>query len=425
MARYLFTTWEGGGHVQPLLLAARDLQDRGHAVLILSDACNDTDAAALDVAFQPWTTAPSQTGKRREDDRLKDHEADNPLEVIQRLIDRIMAGPALAYAQDTLAAIDAFKPDAIVSQELLLGAMAAAEARNLPLALFAANIWSLPTLSGVPPFGAGMPPATSDEERAMHAMVTQMSRGLFQIGLPALNTARAALGLPALDDLFDQLDTAGLILIASSRAFDFAPDPVPAPFAYAGPYLADPAWVEPATLPAGDAPLVLVSFSSLYQAQEAVLTNVIAALGRLPVRGLVTTGPTLDPSQFPAPDNVFVVRSAPHEALLNETAVFVTHAGHGSALRPLMAGVPLLCMPMGRDQHDNAARVVARDAGLRLSPDASVEAIMAAITALLEDVRYGQAAAALGTAIQADRDDRSAAPLLEQLLAPATSFGGR
>ena len=81
----------------------------------------------------------------------------------------------------------------------------------------------------------------------MHAMVTQMSRGLFQIGLPALNTARAALGLPALDDLFDQLDTAGLILIASSRAFDFAPDPVPAPFAYAGPYLADPAWVTPAT----------------------------------------------------------------------------------------------------------------------------------------------------------------------------------
>jgi len=425
MARYLFTTWEGGGHVQPLLLAARDLQDRGHAVLILSDACNDTDAAALGVAFQPWTTAPSQTGKRREDDRLKDHEADNPLEVIQRLIDRIMAGPALAYAQDTLAAIDAFKPDAIVSQELLLGAMAAAEARNLPLALFAANIWSLPTLSGVPPFGAGMPPATSDEERAMHAMVTQMSRGLFQIGLPALNTARAALGLPALDDLFDQLDAAGLILIASSRAFDFAPDPVPAPFAYAGPYLADPAWVEPATLPAGDAPLVLVSFSSLYQAQEAVLNTVIAALGRLPVRGLVTTGPTLDPTQFPAPDTVTVVRSAPHEALLGETAVFVTHAGHGSTLRPLMAGVPLLCMPMGRDQHDNAARVVARDAGLRLSPDASVEAIMAAITALLEDGRYGRAAAALGAAIQADRDDRSAASLLEQLLAPATNFGGR
>jgi MGT family glycosyltransferase len=419
MARYLFTTWEGGGHVQPLLLAARDLQDRGHAVLILSDACNDTDAASLDLAFRFWTTAPSQTGKRREDDRLKDHEADNPLEVIQRLIDRIMAGPALAYAQDTLAAIDAFKPDAIVSQELLLGVMLAAEVSDLPLALFAANIWSLPTLAGAPPFGAGMPPATSDEERTMHAMVTQMSRGLFQIGLPALNMARTALGLAPLNDLFDQLDAARLILIATSRAFDFAPDPLPAPFAYAGPYLADPAWVEPAAIPAGDAPLVLVSFSSLYQAQEAALSNVIAALGRLPVRGLVTTGPTLDPTEFSSPGNVIVVRSAPHAALLDKTAVFVTHAGHGSTLRPLMAGVPLLCMPMGRDQNDNTTRVVARDAGLRLSPDASVEAIMAAITTLLEDTRFRQAAATLGAAIQADLDDRSAATLLEGLLAPA------
>lgn len=417
MTRYLFTTWEGGGHVQPLLLAACDLQERGHQVLILSDACNASDAAALNLPFQTWTTAPSQAGKRREDDRLKDHEADNPLEVIQRLIDRVMAGPALAYARDTLVAVDAFMPDAIVSQELLLGVMAAAEARALPLALFAANIWSLPTLPGVPPFGAGMPPATSDVERAMHGMVTQMSRGLFQIGLPALNVTRAELGLSPLDDLFAQLDSARSILIATSRAFDFAPDPLPLPFAYAGPYLADPAWVEPAEAPKGDAPLVLVSFSSLYQAQEATLRTVITALGRLPVRGLVTTGPTLDPTEFPAPENVSVVRSAPHEALLDRTAVFVTHAGHGSTLRPLMAGVPLLCLPMGRDQNDNAARVVARDAGLRLAPDASVEAVMAAMTDLLENPSYRQAARLLGDAVRNDQVNRSAAILLESLLA--------
>lgn len=416
MARYLFTTWEGGGHVQPLLLVASDLKDRGHEVLVLSDACNDVDTAALDLPFQPWTTAPSQTGKRREDDRLKDHEADNPLEVIQRLIDRVMAGPALAYARDTLAAIEAFKPDAVVTQELLLGVMAAAEARATPLALFTANIWSLPTLPGVPPFGAGMPRATSDEELAMHAMVTQMSRGLFQIGLPALNAARTELDLAPLDDLFAQLDAARLILIGTSRSFDFAPGALPAPFAYAGPYLADPVWVEPTEAPVGDAPLVLVSFSSLYQAQEAALANVIAALGRLPVRGLVTTGPTLDPAEFSSPDNVTVVRSAPHEALLAQTAVFVTHAGHGSTLRPLMADVPLLCMPMGRDQNDNTARVVARGAGLRLAPDASVDAIATAISELIEDVSYRRAAATLGEAIRVDQANRSAAEQLENLI---------
>ena len=52
-------------------------------------------------------------------------------------------------------------------------------------------------------------------------------------------------------------------------------------------------------------------------------------------------------------------------------AAFVTHAGHGSTLRPLMAGVPLLCLPMGRDQNDNAMRAAHRGAALNLSPDAS------------------------------------------------------
>ncbi len=425
MARYLFTTWEGGGHVQPMLLAARDLAARGHAVLVLSDPCNAPDAAALNVPFRPWTTAPFQTGKGRDDDRLKDHEADNPLAVIQRLLDRVMTGPALAYANDTLAAIDAFAPDVVVSQELLLGPMAAAELRALPLALLAANIWSLPTLPGAPPFGAGMLPATSDEERAMHAMVGQMSRTLFQAGLPDLNAARAALGLAPLDDLFEQLNLAKAILLATSKAFDFGPEPLPPPFAYIGPYLADPAWVEPFTPPSGDAPLVVVSFSSLYQAQERVLRSVIAALDGLPVRGVVTTGPTLDPAEFAAPANVAVVRSAPHGDLLKDAALFVTHAGHGSALRPLMAGVPLLCLPMGRDQNDNAARVVHRGAGLTLPAGADPATIAAAVRRLLDEPAFRRSAERLGGAIRADEAARDAAPVLETLVGGSGVLGGR
>jgi MGT family glycosyltransferase len=417
MARYLFTTWEGGGHVQPMLLVARDLAARGHAVLVLSDPCNAPDAAALDTPFRAWTTAPFQTGKTRDDDRLKDHEAGNPLEVIHRLLERVMTGPALAYAQDTLAAIDAFAPDVVVSQELLLGPMMAAEARGLPLALLAANIWSLPTMAGAPPFGAGMLPAANDEERAMHAMVGQMSRTFFQAGLPDLNAARAALALPPLDEVFAQLDVAKVILLATSQAFDFAPSPLPAPFAHVGPYLADPAWVETFTPPPGDAPLAVVSFSSLYQAQEPVLRSIIAALGALPVRGVVTTGPTIDPAEFAAPAHVAVVRSAPHGDLLKDAALFVTHAGHGSTLRPLMAGVPLLCLPMGRDQNDNAARVTHRGAGLTLPADARPEVIAAAISRLLGEPAFRAAAAVLGAAIRADEAARGAAVALEALAA--------
>ncbi|MBI1683102.1 glycosyltransferase [Caulobacter hibisci] len=415
MARYLFTTWEGGGHVQPLLMVAAELAARGHEVLAISDPANAADARALGVPFRAWKTAPFQTGKTRDDDRLRDFEADSPLAVIERLLDRVMTGPAAAYARDTLEALDAFPADVVVSQELLLGVMVAAQARGTKLALLAANIWSLPNLPGAPPFGAGMAPAVDDQERAMHAMVAQMARGLFQSGLPALNAARAEHGLAELPDLFEQYDAADAILLATSPAFDFAPDPLPAPFVHVGPYLADPAWVETVGLPSGEAPLVLVSFSSLYQAQEATLRNVLTALGALPVRALVTTGPTLDPAEFEAPDNVEVVRSAPHGALLENAAAFVTHAGHGSTLRPLMAGVPLLCLPMGRDQNDNAMRAAHRGAAITLSPDAAPEKIGQALSRLLDEPAWREAAKALGDGITADAKGRGAAQALEAL----------
>ncbi|AYV47795.1 glycosyl transferase [Caulobacter flavus] len=415
MARFLFTTWEGGGHVQPLLMVAADMMARGHHVLAISDPANAADAKALGVPFRAWTTAPFQTGKTRDDDRLRDFEADNPMAVIERLLERVMTGPADAYARDVLEALDAFPADVVVSQELLLGAMVAAQARETKLALLSANIWSLPNLPGAPPFGAGMAPAADDQEQAMHAMVAQMARGLFQSGLPALNAARSEHGLAPLDDVFAQFDAADAILLATSRAFDFAPDPLPAPFAHVGPYLADPAWVEPALLPEGDAPLVLVSFSSLYQAQEAALRNVIAALSALPVRALVTTGPTLDPAEFDAPPHVAIVRSAPHGQVLKEAAVMVTHAGHGSVLRPLMEGVPLLCLPMGRDQNDNAMRAAHRGAAITLAPDASPERIAEALTRLLDDPSYRQAARTLGDRITQDAQARHAAPALEVL----------
>lgn len=415
MARILFTTWEGGGHVQPMLLAAKGMAARGHAVRVISDAANAPDAAALGVPFRPWSGDLSRPDKSAESDKLRDWEAETPLDTIRNLLDGVIAGPSLAYANDVLAALADEPADLIVTQELLFGPMMAADKAGVPLAILAANIWSFPTLPGQPPFGAGMAPPANDDEAALHAMVAQTTRTIFQMGLPALNSAREALDLAPLADLYDQLNVAKRILLATSRAFDFAPDPLPEPFRYAGPYVADPVWVEPFAAQADDGrPLVLVSFSSLYQAQEKAIGAVLEALGGLDVRGVVTTGPTVDPAAFSPPANVTIVRSAPHAGLLPHAAAFVTHCGHGSTLRPLMAGVPLLCLPMGRDQNDNAARVTARGAGLQLAPDAAAPAIAEALSRLLSEPAFRQAAARLGAAIAAE--PRTAEDEIEALL---------
>lgn len=410
MARFLFATWEGGGHVQPMLLAARGLMAAGHAVLALSDACNGPDAAAFGVPFQPWRCAPSRPDRSPAGDPLQDWLAKSPMAVIQGLLDGVICGPAARYAADTCAAIDHFAPDVVVSQELLFGVMAAAEAKARPLALFAANVWSLPTLDGAPPFGAGAPPAADDEARGFYARIEAATRCAYQTGLGPLNAARAGLGLAALADLFDQLRAAGRILLATSRAFDFD-QTLPEPYRYVGPYMADPSWTAEWTPPwphDDDRPLVLVSFSTMYQGQEAALRRVIEALGGLDVRALVTLGPVLSPADFPAPANVAVVANAPHSRIFPLAAAMVTHAGHASTLRPLIAGAPLVCLPLGRDQPDNAARVAERGAGLRLPPDAPADAIAGAVREVLADPRYAAAARALGARIAADGDARSA-----------------
>jgi len=37
---FLFTTWEGGGNMTPVRVAARKLLARGHRVRVMSDECN-------------------------------------------------------------------------------------------------------------------------------------------------------------------------------------------------------------------------------------------------------------------------------------------------------------------------------------------------------------------------------------------------
>lgn len=410
MARFLFATWEGGGHVQPMLLAAKGLMAQGHAALVVSDACNAADAAAHGVPFEAWRTAPSRPDRSPESDPLKDWLARTPVEVIHGILDGMICGPAARFAADTVALIDAFRPDVVVVHELMFGVMAGAEARRAKLAIFASNVWSLPTIDGAPPFGAGVAPAATDDMRAFHRRVQTATRCAYQEGLPAYNAMRAGLGLAPLADLFDQLGAAGRILVATSRAFDFD-QLLPEPYRYVGPYFEDPPWTDGWTSPwpAGDArPLVLVSFSTMYQGQETALARTIEALGRLEVRGVVTLGPVLSVDDFPAPANVLVTARAPHTPILPLASAVVTHAGHASALRPLMAGAPVVAIPLGRDQPDNAARIVERGAGLRLGADASPDEIAAAVWRVIEEPRFRAAAAALGARIAADCEARSA-----------------
>ena len=116
------------------------------------------------------------------------------------------------------------------------------------------------------------------------------------------------------------------------------------------------------------------------------------ALGLLPVQVLVTTGAAVSPDSISAPSNTQVVCFVPHEQVVPHAFLVVTHAGLGTIMKAFAYGVPLVCMPMGRDQFFNAA-VEALGAGMTIAIDADPTAIAEVVRRALEDQTLRSSAA--------------------------------
>ena len=414
---FLFTTWEGGGNVTPLLEAVRKLVARGHRVRFMSDECNRPEAEASGATFVPWQRAPSRRDRTPASQTFRDWAAATPQAGLLSVIRDTWCGPALQYAQDAIEELRREPADLVVTCEMLFGVMAGCESIRQRLALLCVNI-SLAPLPGVPPLGPGLAPARNEEERAQHAAIARAAAGMFDSGLPALNATRAALGLEPLAHLLDQFRAADVELLATSRAFDFPASELPERVRYVGPQIADPHWAGPwdSPWPAADQrPLVTVAFSTTFQNHAGVLQKVIDALAPLPARVLVTLGGSIEAGDLRAAGNCVLANSAPHSRVMRESAFVITHGGHGTVMRALSSRVPMLVIPHGRDQNDNAVRVTERGAGLSLLPDASPATIRAACERLLREPSFRAAAQRLGDRVAAEAQHSTVVDELEAL----------
>ena len=150
--------------------------------------------------------------------------------------------------------------------------------------------------------------------------------------------------------------------------------------------------------------------------QSDLARRAVAALAELPVRGLVTTGPAIDPAGLPPAENVEVREFVPHSAVLPEASAAITHAGLGTVHAALAAGVPLVCIPDGRDQPDTAARVVHHGAGVRVGPGASAEKLGRAVEKVLGDPSYKRSAEHLAEVFAREDGATRAAEEIEALV---------
>jgi MGT family glycosyltransferase len=397
----------------PELALARQLRTRGHRITVLGDDSLRQEVQATGVSFVGYERAPNRPTKSKQHDPLRDWELDNPRDVLQACVTRIICGPALSVAQDLLALCERDAADVVVGGGFVLGAIIGAEKAGLPSVVLMPNVDFRPAPCR-PGFGPGLAPLSGPEGEARDNEIWAFARAAFQAGQPFLDKARDELGLPRTRHPWDEYDRARRVLLLTSKHFEY-PYSLPARTLFAGPVLDDPVWATDLNLNNDGSvePLVLVTLGSAFQNQLDAYRRIVTALRDVEARAIVTLGNVFCVDELQPPDNVRIVESAPHGKILERASATVTHGGHGSVLKSLCFGVPLACLPLGRDQLENAARVEWHGAGLKLDSAADPSTIAHAIARVLNEREFVVSAKRLGAAIREEIADGIAVRELE------------
>jgi UDP:flavonoid glycosyltransferase YjiC (YdhE family) len=367
-SRFLIATWDGGGNTPPAFNLGSRLARRGHRVRMLGWESMAARAAEAGIEFakypseRPWPAGLSHEGGWVD------------------YIEPMLFGAGAK--KDILSQAAAFGPDALVLDCMLGAGFAAARELRLPAAVLVHVLYS--------PFAH----AWGDE--VMHTSVS---------GLLAEADSVLALVPPGFDE--------PSALPANTRYVGPITRPAPGRLAPSDLYLL--------TRP-GD-PWVLLSLSTTLQGQSQALPAMLAALASLPVRVLLTLGGVIPADSVDAPPNVTVRDYVPHDMVLPHIAVLMTHGGLSSITASLAAGVPMVCIPQGREQLINAARLAATGAGRVLAAGAPAAEIRAAVDAALRDGPARAAARRFAAAIAALGAGESATDEVEQLVRPLVARG--
>jgi len=165
-------------------------------------------------------------------------------------------------------------------------------------------------------------------------------------------------------------------------------------------------------------PLVLVSFSTMpEQGSVKKFQNAIDALSNLPVRGVVSVGDSVDSAALRATQNVAVFATVDHDDLMSQSSLVLTHGGHGTFMRALKNGLPMVVVPgLGGDQPINAAAAEDWKVGRALPGDAMAEMMCEAVRLVLGSKSYREQAVAISAQLAKADGAGKAADEIELLL---------
>jgi UDP:flavonoid glycosyltransferase YjiC (YdhE family) len=216
-----------------------------------------------------------------------------------------------------------------------------------------------------------------------------------------VNAARAHHGLAPIGGLLEVLSHADYTLYPDDPSL-FSLDGAPSNHLFLGPVLWQPELDEAGSSGAGGAadeplahwlngpePLIYVTLGS--SGALGLLPRVIEALGRLPVRGVVSTAGRVELGELPP--NVLARRFVRGADVARRAALVVSNGGSTTGYQALSQGAPVLGLPSNFDQFLAMQAIERAGAGLTLKArQADVASIHSALLQALADAKLAEAA---------------------------------
>jgi UDP:flavonoid glycosyltransferase YjiC (YdhE family) len=375
------------GHVFPAFALARELQARGHEVVVET--------------FERWRDVVDDLGLRF---------SPAPERMTVPGVASAPDGPTLAQAsRDLIPMLRDLRPDVVITDLFTIAPALAAETEGLRRATLIPHPHPVHE-PGLPFYPLGLlPPRTPVGRLAWRALWPLVGTRLPNTRLrkvrAALDEVRAELGLGPLRDYDGQISD-GLAMVATFPQLEY-PRHWPAHVHVTGPMPFELPHPE-VELPAGADPLVLVASSTERDPGLELVGLTLDSLADEPVRVIATTNRRGLRWSGPLPDNARVVDWLSYAQVVPQSSLVVCHGGHGTLTRSLIDGVPVLVSPPAGDMAENGARATWAGAGLML-PNRLLRPgpLRVAARALLFDPRFARRAEAIAS--WARRHDGAAA----------------
>jgi UDP:flavonoid glycosyltransferase YjiC (YdhE family) len=339
--RVLLGAFGDPGHAFPMLALGEALVARGHAVALQTWRRWEPDASAAGIEFAP---APEYHVFPTLEAPLTPYAA------------------AVRAARETRPLVRSFAPDVAVSDILTPAPALAAELEGVPVATLVPHLFPhLPP--GFPPYSIGARlPRTALGRGFWRQTDRAVARGL-ERGRREYNECRARLGLGPLPYVHTGVSRS-LALVASLPQLEYPRD-WPAWLRVVGPLLWEPESEGVAPM-AGSDPVVLVAPSTAQDPSHVLLRAALEGLAREPVRVIATWNGREPSPRVPVPANAVLVPWLSYSRTMPSCNLVVMHGGHGTLMRALACGCPVVVSPAGGDMAENAARVDWAGLGVRL-----------------------------------------------------------